>query len=186
MAITGRGFIQIEATNIRDIRGRFAAIRDKEAVEFARELARESGRILVDHLKEEAPVGKHYTFEGTEYEPARRLRDSFFYRTYVRGKTIRLSIYSKAGDILRYVARGTRPHPITPRQPGGLLAFYWAKEKKSVIVSSVEHPGTLANRFHVRAYKKAEPELEKRRKRMALRMARAMLWEASPEPLQVV
>jgi len=187
----GRAFLQIEATNIRDIRGRFALVRDKLAAEYSRELMRDSGRLLVKELKEEAPVGRHYTFEGAEYEPQRRLRDSFFYRTYVRGKKIQLSIYSKAGDILRYVIRGTRPHKrgrrtILPKKPGGKLAFYWARKRKSVIVSSVQHPGTLPNLFHERAYKVAQPGLDKLLRKAAGKTARALLWEAPPEPLEVV
>jgi len=187
----GKAFFQIEATNIRDIKGRFALVRDKLAAEYARELMRDSGRLLVKELKEEAPVGRHYTFEGAEYEPQRRLRDSFFYRTYVRGHKILLSIYSKAFDILGYVIRGTRPHKrgrrtILPRKPGGKLAFYWAKKGKSVIVSSVQHPGTLSNLFHERAYKEAQPELDELLRKAAGRTARALLWEAPPEPLIVV
>lgn len=187
---TGRGFLQIEATNIRDIKGRFVAVRDKLAAEYARELMRESGRVMVRHLKEEAPVGRHYTFEGAEYEPRKRLRDSFFYQTRVKGKRIVLSIFSRSGDILRYVIRGTRPHKrgrrtILPRKPGGKLAFYWARKGKSIIVSSVQHPGTLPNLFHERAYKEAGPELDGLLRKAANKTARALLWEKPPEPLVV-
>lgn len=182
----GRAFFQIEATNIRDIKGRFALVRDKLAAEYARELMRDSGRLVVKHLGEEAPVGKHYTFRGKEYDPKKRLRDSFFYRTYVQGKKIILSIYSSARDILEYVVQGTRPHPIFPKKPGGLLAFYWARKEKSVIVSSVQHPGTIANRFQERAYEKAEPELDVLLRKAAGKTARALLWEAPPAPLEVI
>jgi len=187
----GKAFFSIEVTNIRDIMGRFATMRDKGAVEYSRELVRGVGRVLVKHLAEEAPVGKHYTFQGQEYEPARkRLRDSFFYRTYIRGKTVRLSIYSSAGDILRYVIRGTYPYKRGRRtiraKRKKALAFWWARKKKSVVVKSVQHPGSLPNLFHERAYKEAKPEIEKLQRRAARLMARALLWEAPPSPLEVV
>lgn len=187
----GRAFFTIEVTNIRDILGRFAAMRDRGAVEHAREMTRGIGRILVKHLGEEAPVGKHYTFRGREYEPARkRLKDSFFYRTYIRGKTIRLSIYSSAKDILRYVIRGTYPYKRGRRtiraRRAKALAFWWARKKKSIVVKSVQHPGSLPNLFHERAYREARPEIEKLQRRAARLMARALLWEAPPRPLEVV
>jgi len=182
---TGKAFIQIEATNIRDIKGRFVLVRDKLAMEYARELMRDSGRVLVRELKEEAPVGKHYTFKGKEYEPEKRLRDSFFYRTFVRGKKIVLSVYSRAMLILSFVTQGTRSHPIFPRKPGGKLAFWWARKRKSVILSSVQHPGTIANAFQERAYEKADPELDVLLRKAALKTARALLWESIPEPIKV-
>lgn len=187
----GKAFFSIEVTNLRDIRGRFAAMRDRGAVEHARELTRDVGRVLIKHLGEEAPVGKHYRFTGQEYEPARkRLRDTFFYRTYERGKTIRLSIYSSAGEILRYVIRGVYPYKRGRRtiraRRAKALAFWWARKQKSIVVKSVQHPGSLPNLFHERAYRQASPEIEKLQRRAARLMARALLWEAPPEPLEVV
>jgi len=186
----GRAFLQIEATNIRGIKGRFVDIRNKFAAQYSRDVLRQIGRILVKHLGKEAPVGKHYRFDGTEYEPPKRLKDSFFYRTYVRGKKIRLSIYSGVGNVLRYVILGTYPYKrgrrtIRPRHKGA-LAFYWARQKKSVVVASVQHPGSLPNLFHERAYKTAEPEIDLLQRKAARQTARAMLYEAPPVPLEVI
>lgn len=187
----GKSFFSIEFTNLRDIKGRFAAMRDRGAVEYSRELVRGVGRILIKHLHDEAPVGKHYTFKGQEYEPARkRLKDTFFYRTYIRGKTVRLSIYSSAGDILRYVIRGVYPYKRGRRtiraRKKKALAFWWARKGKSIVVKSVQHSGSLPNLFHERAYREAMPEIERLQRRAARLMARALLWEAPPTGLEVV
>ena len=188
--MAGKSFFTIEITGIRDVKGRYAAMRDKGAVRHARGLLKEIGRILVGALREEAPVGRHYTFEGAEYEPPKRLRDSFFYRTYVRGKTIRLSIYSKASKILRFVILGTRPHKrgrrtIRPRRALA-LALYCARKQKSMVVASVQHPGTLPNLFHERAYRIAKPEIERLQRKAAKRMARSLAWAGPPAPLEVI
>lgn len=187
----GKAFFSIEVTNIRDIRGRFVAMRDRGAVEYSREMVRGIGRIMVKRLHDEAPIGKHYTFKGQEYEPARkRLKDTFFYRTYIRGKTVRLSIYSSAKKILSYVIRGVYPYKRGRRtiraRKKKALAFWWARKQKSIVVKSVQHPGSLPNLFHERAYRKAQPEIEKLQRRAARLMARALLWEAPPSPMEVV
>ena len=36
---------------------------------------------------------------------------------------------------------GARPHQIRPRNPGGLLKFYWARAGRVVYFKSVNHPG---------------------------------------------
>lgn len=48
---------------------------------------------------------------------------------------------------LGYQIYGTSAHVIRPRNPGGLLVFYWAKVGRIVHFKSVNHPGTRANRF---------------------------------------
>lgn len=48
-----------------------------------------------------------------------------------------------------FVTMGTRPHVIKPRTKQA-LAFYWPKAGGTVIVKSVNHPGTQANEFFQR------------------------------------
>lgn len=49
------------------------------------------------------------------------------------------------------VHEGTIPHVIKPRNPTGKLVFFWAKKGRVVSLNSVNHPGTRANQFLVRA-----------------------------------
>jgi len=184
-------FFTLQATNIRDVKGRFAYMADKGARKHARDLMRDIGRIMVDELKEEAPVGEHYTFRGQRIQPAQRLRDSFFFRTYIRGKEIRLGVYVKPKQAkkLGWVIRGTHPFKrgrriIRPRKAKA-LAFYWARKQKSMVVAYVKHPGTLPNPFHERALKKARGKIDKKRRQAARRVAEEtfMKW---PQGLEVI
>lgn len=74
---------------------------------------------------------------------------------------------TKGEEIFNYVDRGTKPHTIEPKKPGGVLSFMWggpgsykAKTKPRVIGSTsggatgamvaftkVKHPGTRARKF---------------------------------------
>jgi hypothetical protein len=49
-----------------------------------------------------------------------------------------------------YVLNGTRPHPIYPRRPGGVLRFTLGGGRV-VFARHVEHPGTRPNNFLWRA-----------------------------------
>lgn len=53
-----------------------------------------------------------------------------------------------------YVHNGTIPHIITPRRHA-YLKFNWRKKGKVIYAKSVNHPGTEANPFLLRALKKA-------------------------------
>lgn len=166
-------FFTLQATNIRDVKGCFAYMRDQGAQKHARDLVRDVGRILVDELKEEAPVGEHYTWQGQRISPDQRLKDSFFYRTYIRGKQIHLGVYVKPKQRkkLGWVIRGTQPFKrgrryIYPKTKKA-LAFYWARKQKSMVLAYVKHPGTLPNPFHERALRKAQPKIEKKQRQAA-------------------
>jgi hypothetical protein len=184
-------FFQLQATNIRDVKGRFAYMADKGAQKHARDLMRDIGRILVDELKEEAPVGEHYTFRGQRIQPAQRLRDSFFFRTYIRGKEIQLGVYVKPKQRkkLGWVIRGTHPFKrgrriIRPRRAKA-LAFWWARKQKSMVVAYVKHPGTLPNPFHERALKKARGKIDRKQRQAARRVAEEMFMKF-PQGLEVI
>lgn len=54
-----------------------------------------------------------------------------------------------------WMEKGTRPHLITPKKPGGMLVFFWPKMGKTVHLKSVNHPGTKAYRFMEKGFDKA-------------------------------
>jgi hypothetical protein len=42
-----------------------------------------------------------------------------------------------------FVHEGTKPHPITPKKPGGVLRFYWHRIGRTIVVKEIKkHPGT--------------------------------------------
>jgi len=80
------------------------------------------------------------------------------------GSGIRVSISRTASGDFRgvirsthpasiYVLNGTRPHRIFPRNPGGVLRFM--VDGKVVYARYVNHPGTQANDFLLRALRTA-------------------------------
>ena len=80
--------------------------------------------------------------------------------------SVRQEAKTKAGAYYgRFVREGTRPHVIVPRRPGGILAFRVNGEW--VFTRRVNHPGTLANPYHLRAMEKARPQIEAIAGRMA-------------------
>lgn len=54
-----------------------------------------------------------------------------------------------------YVHKGTPPHVIRARRPGGRLVFFWHKVGRVVKPQKVNHPGTMANPFLERALRRA-------------------------------
>jgi hypothetical protein len=46
--------------------------------------------------------------------------------------------------------KGTRPHPIFPRRPGGKLVFYWPRVGQVVHLARVRHPGNPATHWAMR------------------------------------
>lgn len=78
-----------------------------------------------------------------------------------RPGTLRDSIVSRlvqeGGELVVYVGsydpiallhhQGTVPHLISPRRPGGKLAFWWPKKNRITVLPRVHHPGTRPNRY---------------------------------------
>lgn len=54
-----------------------------------------------------------------------------------------------------YNDQGTLPHRITPRRPGGMLVFFWAKVGHVVHLRAVNHPGNRAYHWAERGLRAA-------------------------------
>jgi hypothetical protein len=94
----------------------------------------------------------------------RTLEDSFYPVRHTSTTGAELSIVSNV-PYAKYVLKGTKPHAITGKP---LLAFMWnsgtpawmaATGGKNVltILRSVQHPGTKANRFDLKAWAQVRP-----------------------------
>lgn len=46
-----------------------------------------------------------------------------------------------------YVESGTGPHEIRPKNPGGMLVFFWHRVGATVFMKGVKHPGNRAYRY---------------------------------------
>ena len=101
---------------------------------------------------------------------------AFWGRGSERGMVLKIEIGTD-DEIYGYVDKGTKPHIIRPKRPGGVLAFpsvstpktkpgrlrsgYGRKGKTIVFAREVHHPGTKARDFGGQIKKKMEPVLER-------------------------
>lgn len=83
------------------------------------------------------------------------LRDSMVLRfTFGSDPTIQIGsgrAVEDGSNLLALVEHGTEPHPISPKQPGGVLVFQSRKWGLVITPNTVHHPGTKANPFVERA-----------------------------------
>ena len=114
------------------------------------ELVEEMAEGLTVYEKEQAPVGQHFSFDGTMQEGG-QLRDSLH---FVIGQWGAYLAGAKQGE---YVIGGTRAHEIRPRAKK-YLAFFWPKAGAGVIYGKVNHPGTKPNDFRWKAVEQAFDE----------------------------
>lgn len=66
----------------------------------------------------------------------------------------------------RWIIEGTKAHRIEARN-APVLSFFWPKLGKRVAFRFVNHPGTKANPFHMRAYMRIAPQLEPELRQLA-------------------
>jgi hypothetical protein len=78
-----------------------------------------------------------------------------FYRTFSRGDVEELNVFTPQ-PLGKWITEGTRPHVIRVKR-ARFLRFYWPKVGRVVYFKSVNHPGTKANPFLSRAYRRWLP-----------------------------
>lgn len=77
-------------------------------------------------------------------------------RTTATGAKIEATIHT---DYAEYVAKGTAPHLIEPRKPGGVLVFKIGNQ--TIFAARVNHPGARPDPWWDNAYKRV-PEMIRR------------------------
>lgn len=112
----------------------------------------EVGPLLAGELSRQAPVGDpQYDRESGTLAASMVWRDQF--------DALTAGSVDPRGPIARYVARGTRPHPIDA-VTGSYLHFFWIRENRWVTTPHVNHPGTQPNPFHIAAWEKVRPQVQ--------------------------
>jgi len=127
----------------RDLGGRFAKA-NHALLEIRRDEIRGEARRLTGLAQVEAPMKTG--------EFASNIR----YRTHVAGNSVGFSV-SAPFPLSAFIIKGTKPHriPKDRRPPGKPLAFDVGGQ--TVFAYSVNHPGTKANPFIGRAYRRWLP-----------------------------
>lgn len=113
-------------------------------------LVRNLAESLEEHVKAQAPVGRHYDLQGNAHAPG-YLRQSLHFALGETGAVLMGAAYG------RIVITGAGPHPIVVRNAKN-LRFYWAKRGKVFVGPAVNHPGSPPNDFRRRALKVANDD----------------------------
>lgn len=138
--------MQLDARSLRDSPlARFSWARASTAfADTAQPLVR-------DALKAKAPIG-----QGPR---AGRLKKSIrSQRKTSVGEGLLEIQFTAHVPYIEYVLDGTRPHTITPK---AARALHWQGTGGSMFAKRVQHPGTRANHFNLRAVVPLGPELQK-------------------------
>lgn len=113
-------------------------------------LLRAAGLVLLDAMRQEAPVGPdRVSYGGTLLHRGGTLQRSLVYQKGSQGAGIYGVHYAE------FVIHGTAPHLILPVQK---KALWW--QGAAHPVPQVQHPGTAPNDFPKRAVERARPKLE--------------------------
>lgn len=99
-------------------------------------------KLTVDIAKVEAPKKTLHLMGSIKYKKMSGPRGIAF----EAGSTARHALWME---------RGTLPHTIKPKNPGGMLVFYWPKMGQTVHLRSVSHPGTKPYRYMEKGLSKA-------------------------------
>lgn len=121
-------------------------------------------KILVNHFKSwQGPIGRSVSRLATQTKvlaaveaPKRtgRLAASIKIKKMSGPRGISFQVYSTV-PYADFMERGTLPHVIYPKQPGGRLVFFWPKVGHTVFLKSVKHPGTKAYHYLEKGLSKA-------------------------------
>ena len=168
-------FIRVEVRPpFRDVKGRFTKA-NEALLQAKRKEMRGLGREYVRLARDEAPKGKTGKFRG-----------GIGFRTAQKGEIIQMTAHMPQ-PLGTFITKGTRPHWIQAKNKKA-LAFSWPKFGGWVVVpkrggfrthvrkgtlwigkGGVNHPGTTANPFHKRAYRRWRPAATKALRRMTVR-----------------
>jgi hypothetical protein len=118
---------------------KFARLRRDGIYESIARLAQQADVIILGALQDAAP---HRTGEFASAIHSAQIASA--------GSQLRLD-YRAPNPLASWILHGTRPHIIEPKNPSGVLAFL-ASSGDVVFAHRVEHPGTAANDFPVRAW----------------------------------
>jgi hypothetical protein len=125
---------------------------------IATKWAVESGEVLEQAIRAEAPVGKK--------PDSGKLRDSISYKPRVSTTSATVEFVSRS-PYVGYVINGTPPHIIEPRRPGGWLR--WEDNGVVFFRRLVHHPGIAhPNAFPERAIRPLVPVVSRKMKNLII------------------
>lgn len=154
----GTAMFEIKSTpTFRDMKGRF--VKGEKAVLEARraELKSEAVR-MVNLQREEAP------------KRTGKFARAISYRTFNEGNALGFRVYSPQ-PLGTFIVMGTKPHTIVPLHA---KALRFMVDGKLIFTQRVHHPGTKANKYVGRAYRRWLPGARAMLKRISTHYVRAI------------
>lgn len=136
----------------RDLQGRFAQA-NRELLEDRRDMVRILGRQFKVFAQQEAP------------KKSSAFASAINFRTFVGGDSVGFNVYAPE-PLSTFIREGTRPHIIAGSP---LLAFFWERVGRRMVLPFVNHPGTQANDYLQRAYDQWQPYAEGQLRRISTR-----------------
>jgi hypothetical protein len=128
----------------RALNGRLAKA-NKRLFESRRDGMRDQGRRYVEFAREEAP------------EDTGAFKKGIGFRTFISGNTAGFRVHMPQ-PLGNFIVKGTKPHPIPKVEKKGRYLWWEGAEHP---VKRVRHPGTKANKFAGRAFRRWFPGARK-------------------------
>lgn len=122
----------------RNLQGRYVKA-NKQILEDQRKGMREQGRRMVKLMREEAP------------EDTGKFKKRLGFKTFVQANTAGFRVHMPQ-PLGNFIVKGTKPHIIRPKRK---KALWWEGARHPVKL--VRHPGTKANKFVGRAFRRWFP-----------------------------
>ena len=130
----------------RDLQGRFTGA-NSELLNVRRDLMRDEGRRMVSFAQEEAP------------ERTGEFKRRIGFRSFAEADAVGFRVHMPQ-PLGTFIQEGTVRHRIPLGTGGKVLRFFWEDGPQGpgiYFFKWVDHPGTAANPFMARAYKKWRP-----------------------------
>ncbi len=130
---------------------------DPTARELTRRVLNARAGLTQDNRAMVRAQGARYVRLAQEEAPKRtgEFAQKIFYRTFEAGDVNEIKVYVPQ-PLGKWITGGTKPHIIRAKN-APFLRFFWPKVGKVVFFKSVNHPGTKANPFLGRAYRRWYP-----------------------------
>jgi hypothetical protein len=139
----------------KNLQGRFVKA-EKQVLQSQRDGMRDQGRRYVTLAREEAP------------EDTGVFKKGIGFRTFISGNTAGFRVHMPQ-PLGNFIVKGTKPHTILPKTK---KALWW--EGAEHPVKRVSHPGTKANKFSGRAFRRWLPGARKWLKTVSTRYTKTI------------
>lgn len=147
--------VNIEAKpTFREMNGRFTKAKEQ---------------LLKDRQDAVKRLGKKYVSAAKKLAPGKKFPESIGFQSYTTSDGVGFRVYA-AQPTFTFITEGTKPHII---RGNPILAFFWERGPEGpgkYFFRHVNHPGTEANPFHIKAWEETEGDIMPEMQKISTRM----------------